>query len=138
MLNGSFSLTDWIKKAKYLGQSALGICDYNTMAATLILQKECEAAGIQWVFGYSLTFTDGIEKIDAKIYCQSQEGLQNLLRIQKCINVDSENKIIDLQDLLKHGAGNIIVFSKYASFWLKEIGNNLDRFFDSFDDCFYQ
>lgn len=116
------------KKAKYLGQSALGICDYNTMAATLILQKECEAAGIQWVFGYSLTFTDGIEKIDAKIYCQSQEGLQNLLRIQKCINVDSENKIIDLQDLLKHGAGNIIVFSKYASFWLKEIGNNLDRF----------
>ena len=36
------------------------------MAATLILQKECEAAGIQWVFGYSLTFTDGIEKIDAK------------------------------------------------------------------------
>ena len=108
------------------------------MAATLILQKECEAAGIQWVFGYSLTFTDGIEKIDAKIYCQSQEGLQNLLRIQKCINVDSENKIIDLQDLLKHGAGNIIVFSKYASFWLKEIGNNLDRFFDSFDDCFYQ
>lgn len=138
LLNGSFSLTDWIKKAKYLGQSALGICDYNTMAATLILQKECEAAGIQWVFGYSLTFTDGIEKIDAKIYCQSQEGLQNLLRIQKCINVDSENKIIDLQDLLKHGAGNIIVFSKYASFWLKEIGNNLDRFFDSFDDCFYQ
>lgn len=138
LLNGSFSLTDWIKKAKYLGQSTLGICDYNTMAATLILQKECEAAGIQWVFGYSLTFTDGIEKIDAKIYCQSQEGLQNLLRIQKCINVDSENKIIDLQDLLKHGAGNIIVFSKYASFWLKEIGNNLDRFFDSFDDCFYQ
>ena len=46
LLNGSFSLTDWIKKAKYLGQSALGICDYNTMAATLILQKECEAAGI--------------------------------------------------------------------------------------------
>ena len=45
------------------------------MAATLILQKECEAAGIQWVFGYSLTFTDGIEKIDAKYNCQSQEGL---------------------------------------------------------------
>ena len=47
-------------------------------------------------------------------------------------NDAAENKIIDLQDLLKHGTGNIIVFSKYASFWLKEIGNNLDRFFDSF------
>ena len=55
LLNGSFSLTDWIKKAKYLGQSALGICDYNTMAATLILQKECEAAPkIGWNFPRSL------------------------------------------------------------------------------------
>ena len=138
LLNGSFSLTEWIKKTKHLGQKALGICDYNTMAATLILQKECEVAGIQWIFGYSLTFTDGIEKIDAKIYCQSQQGLQNLLRIQKCINVDSENKIIELQDLLKYGAGNIIVFSKYSSFWLKQVWDSLDMFFEHFDDCFYQ
>lgn len=138
LLNGSFSLTEWIKKTKHLGQKALGICDYNTMAATLILQKECEEAGIQWIFGYSLTFTDGIEKIDAKIYCQSQQGLQNLLRIQKCINVDSENKIIELQDLLKYGAGNIIVFSKYSSFWLKQVWDSLDMFFEHFDDCFYQ
>ena len=138
LLNGSFSLTEWIKKTKHLGQKALSICDYNTMAATLILQKECEVAGIQWIFGYSLTFTDGIEKIDAKIYCQSQQGLQNLLRIQKCINVDSENKIIELQDLLKYGAGNIIVFSKYSSFWLKQVWDSLDMFFEHFDDCFYQ
>lgn len=138
LLNGSFSLTEWIKKTKHLGQKALGICDYNTMAATLILQKECEVAGIQWIFGYSLTFTDGIEKIDAKIYCQSQQGLQNLLRIQKCINVDSENKVIELQDLLKYGAGNIIVFSKYSSFWLKQVWDSLDMFFEHFDDCFYQ
>ena len=138
LLNGIFSLTEWIKKTKHLGQKALGICDYNTMAATLILQKECEVAGIQWIFGYSLTFTDGIEKIDAKIYCQSQQGLQNLLRIQKCINVDSENKIIELQDLLKYGAGNIIVFSKYSSFWLKQVWDSLDMFFEHFDDCFYQ
>lgn len=135
LLNGSFSLTEWIKKTKHLGQKALGICDYNTMAATLILQKECEVAGIQWIFGYSLTFTDGIEKIDAKIYCQSQQGLQNLLRIQKCINVDSENKIIELQDLLKYGAGNIIVFSKYSSFWLKQVWDSLDMFFEHFNHC---
>ena len=67
------SYTHLVRKAKYLGQTALGICDYNTMAATLILQKECEAAGLNWVFGYSLTFTDGINKIDAKIYCQTQD-----------------------------------------------------------------
>lgn len=138
LLNGSFSLTDWVRKAKYLGQNALGICDYNTMAATLSLQKECKAAGLSWVFGYSLTFYDGTEKVGAKVYCQTQQGLQNLLRIQKCINVDSEDKTIDLLDLLKYGQGNVLVFSKYASEWLKNIGDNITQFLDHFDDCFYQ
>lgn len=138
LLNGSFSLSDWVKKAKYLGQKALGICDVNTMAADLILQKECKAAGIKHVFGYSLTFTDGIEKVGAKIYVQTQEGLQNLLRIQKVINVDSDTHIIELQDLLKYGKGNILVFDKYSSQWLVNLGNAIDRFFDAFVDCYYQ
>lgn len=139
LLNGSFSLADWVKKAKYLGQTALGICDHNTMAATLTLQKECEAAGIQHVFGYSLTFTDGLEKIGAKIYCQSQQGLQNLLRIQKTINVDSEDKIIDLVDLMNYGKGNVIVFDKYSSQWLCGLTQEvIDKFLSSFEECMYQ
>lgn len=139
LLNGSFSLADWVKKAKYLGQTALGICDYNTMAATLTLQKECEASGIQHVFGYSLTFTDGLEKIGAKIYCQSQQGLQNLLRIQKTINVDSEDKIIDLVDLMNYGKGNVIVFDKYSSQWLCGLTHEvIDKFLSSFEECMYQ
>ena len=139
LLNGSFSLADWVKKAKYLNQTALGICDYNTMAATLILQKECEAAGIKHVFGYSLTFTDGLEKIGAKIYCLSQQGLQNLLRIQKTINVDSEDKIIDLVDLMNYGKGNAIVFDKYSSQWLSGLTPEvIDKFLKSFEECMYQ
>lgn len=138
LLNGSFALTDWIKKAKYLGQNAIGICDVNTMAATLILQKECKAAGIKPVFGYSLTFTDGIEKIGAKVYVQAQEGLQNLLRIQKAIMVDSDEHIIELSDLLKYGKGNVLVFSKYSSNWLVNLGDAIDQFLDSFEDCYYQ
>ncbi len=153
LLNGSFSLSDWVKKTKYLGQSALGVCDYNTMAGALILQKECKAAGIKHVFGYSLTFSDGIEKVGAKIYVQTQEGLQNLLRIQKAINVDSikseeekkqglredvEEYVIQLQDLLKYGNGNILVFDKYSSSWLANLGDSIDLFLNSFDDCYYQ
>lgn len=138
LLNGSFSLSDWVKKAKYLGQNAIGICDENTMAATLILQKECQAAGIKHVFGYSLTFSDGIDKIGAKVYVQTQEGLQNLLRIQKAIMVDSNEHIIELSDLLKYGRGNILVFSKYASNWLINFGEAIDQFLDSFENCYYQ
>lgn len=138
LLNGSFALDEWVKKAKYLGQNAIGICDTNTMAGTLILQKECQAAGIKYVFGYSLTFTDGIEKVQAKVYVQTQEGLRNLLRIQKAIMVDSKEHIIELSDLLKYGKGNILVFSKYASRWLVEIKDAIEQFLQSFDDCYYQ
>lgn len=138
LLNGSFSIGGWIKKAKYLGQKAIGICDYNTMAGSLVLQKECLSAGISPVFGYSLTFTDGVDKVGAKIYCQTQNGLQNLLRIQKAINVDSTDKIIDLVELLNRGEGNIIVFDKYSSVWLHGIGDKINKFLDSFDDCYYQ
>ena len=138
LLNGSFSIGDWVKKAKYLGQKAIGICDYNTMAGSLVLQKECLSAGISPVFGYSLTFTDGVDKVGAKIYCQTQNGLQNLLRIQKAINVDSTDKIIDLVELLNRGEGNIIVFDKYSSVWLHGIGDKINKFLDSFDDCYYQ
>lgn len=138
LLNGSFSIGDWVKKAKYLGQKAIGICDYNTMAGALVLQKECLSAGISPVFGYSLTFTDGVDKVGAKIYCQTQNGLQNLLRIQKAINVDSTDKIIDLVELLNRGEGNIIVFDKYSSVWLYGIGDKINKFLDSFDDCYYQ
>ena len=138
LLNGSFSIGDWVKKAKYLGQTAIGICDYNTMAGALVLQKECLAAGMTPVFGYSLTFTDGVDKVGAKIYCQTQKGLQNLLRIQKAINVDSDDKIIDLVELLNRGEGNVIVFDKYSSEWLYQLGDSINKFLESFDDCFYQ
>lgn len=39
LLNGSFMPNMWVKKAKYLGHKALGICDTNTMAACFTLQK---------------------------------------------------------------------------------------------------
>ena len=82
LLNGSGDLALWVRKAQYLGQKAIGICDSNTMAATLNLQKECGKAGIRHIFGYSLTLEHLEDKVDMKVYCQSQKGLRNLIRIQ--------------------------------------------------------
>ena len=87
LLNGSGDLGLWVKKAKYLGHTAIGICDRNTMAATFNLQKECDKAGIKDVFGYSFTLQFYDEKVDMKVYSLSQKGLRNLLRIQKEIMV---------------------------------------------------
>ena len=83
LLNGSGSIADWVRKAKYLGHTALGICDKNTMAATLNLQKECAAQEMKHVFGYTLEMEYDGEKVEMKVYAQTQRGMRNLLRIQK-------------------------------------------------------
>ena len=138
LLNGSFGIADWIRKAKHLGHNAIGICDKNTMAACYNLQMECQAEEIKHIFGYSLTFKDGEAEVGAKVYVQSQTGLQNLLRIQKAINVDSEDKTISVQELMKLGEGNVLVFDKYSSQWIINNIDVINQFLDCFDDCMWQ
>jgi DNA polymerase-3 subunit alpha len=138
LLNGSFMPKMWVKKAVYCGHKAIGICDRNTMAACYNLQKECDAAGITPVFGYSLTFDDGGNRVEAKVYVQSQQGLRNLLRIQKAIMVDSEDKTIQLSELLGRGRGNVLVLGKHSSYWMAENPDVVSAMVSAFDHVFYQ
>lgn len=146
LLNGSFMPDMWIKKAKYLGQNAVGVCDVNTMASLFTLQKECKAADVTPVFGYSLTFRDGDWKVGAKIYVQSQEGLRNLLLIQKAVMVDSEDQTIDVYELAKYGKGNVLVFDKLSAEYLCNISGSAScpapliksEFIRGFDGVYFQ
>lgn len=138
LLNGSFMPNEWVKKAKYLGHSALGVCDKNTMASLFQFQKDCESAGITPIFGYSLTFFDGENNVDGKVYVQTQTGLRNLLRIQKAIMVDSEDKTIPIEELLKLAEGNVFVFGKLSSDWIINNTDIVERFKNSFDEIYYQ
>lgn len=145
LLNGSFMPNEWIKKAKFLGHKAIGICDRNTMAACYNLQKSCEAAGVKYVFGYSLTFTYGDDKVGAKIYVQTQKGLRNLLRIQKAIMVDSEDQTISFDELRNRGEGNVLVWDKLSSDWIinhpvqsKDLSKAFDRYFYQVDFSEYK
>lgn len=138
LLNGSFMPKEWINKAKYLGHTALGVCDRNTMSSLFQFQKDCDVAGITPVFGYSLTFFDGKEYVDGKVYVQTQQGLKNLLRIQKTIMVDSADQTIDISDLLKFGNGNVFVFGVLSAEWLCSHEKELDDFFTAFNNVFYQ
>lgn len=139
LLNGSFMPNEWVRKAKYLGHTALGICDYNTMAACFIFQKECDAAGIKPIFGYSLTVEAEGVKFGAKVYVQSQKGFRNLLRIQKAIMVDNvEGKTIDITELLNRGEGNAIVLDKYTPTVLADKLEIIGDLTDAFDRIYYQ
>lgn len=139
LLNGSFMPKDWVQKAKYLGHTALGICDYNTMAACFLFQKECDAAGIKPVFGYSLTVDAGDFKFGAKVYVQTQRGYRNLLRIQKAIMVDNvEDKTIDICELINRAKGNALVLDKYAPTAFMNHWEIIDNLTKAFDRIYYQ
>ena len=138
LLNGSFMPKSWIEKAQFCGHPGIGICDQNTMAACFNLQKECESKNLKFVFGYSLNFMEGENKIGAKVYVQTQKGLQNLLRIQKAIMVDSSDKTIQFDELIRRGDGNIIVLNKHSSFWIKDNKEAVWDLQDNFIDVFFQ
>lgn len=138
LLNGSGDISQWIKKAKQMGHTAIGICDYNTMAATLTLQKECAKAGVDHVFGYSFTLAHGESNIEMKVYCQGQQGLKNLLRIQKEIMVDSDKNTLSLEGLLKYAGGNVLVLGKLSSYWIKGNLHILNLLEDRFEKVYYQ
>lgn len=139
LLNGSFMPDQWVKKAKYLGHTAIGVCDRNTMAACFTLQKECGYAGLTPIFGYSLTVDCGETIFGAKVYVQSQRGYRHLLRIQKAIMVDNlEGKTISLGELVKRGEGNVLVFDKYSPQFIAANPDIVDALFETFDDVLYQ
>lgn len=138
LLNGSFMPKEWIRKAKYLGQDVLGVCDYNTMASLFGFQKECEAAGIKPIFGYTLTCKDGEQKFKAKVYVQSQRGLRNLLRIQKAIMVDSDDQTIEYEELVNRGEGNVLVFDKLSTDYIYGNVEVVDQLTSAFEKAYYQ
>lgn len=138
LLNGSGDIAAWVKKAKMLGHTALGMCDYNTMAGTLHFQKECLAAGIQPVLGYSLTLRYNDEPVEMKVYCQNRTGLGNLLRIHKAIMADSAEHEITISELLRHGQGNVLVLGKLSARWMKQCPVNITKLKEAFDKVYYQ
>lgn len=138
LLNGSGSLSNWCKKAKFLGYGGVGVADRNTMAATLALQTSASAEKMKYCFGYSLSIKIDGEIVDGMVYCGTQKGFRNLLRLQKAVAVDNvETKVISLLELLNHAEGNVFVFGKRMGNWIVEHQDMLDDFMDAFDGWVY-
>lgn len=137
LLNGSGALSVWADKAKFLGYKGIGICDLNTFAGSLDLQRECDKRGLKYCFGYSIRMKVGGEVVGAKIYASSQTGFKNILRIQKVINVDHEEKFIQYYEVLQYGKGNCIVFDKWSGQWCVEHEDLVKEISKAFDGYIY-
>lgn len=138
LLNACCSPEDLCRKAKWLGHTAVGICDRNTMAATLNLQKECANTGLKHIFGYSLTMMHEEERVGLKIYALDNEGLHNLLRIQRAVMVDSEDNTLRYEQLLMYAAGCVVVFAIRSVYWMAGHPKQVKRIRKGAEAVYYQ
>lgn len=138
LLNSLGTPEQWCRKAAWLGQTAMGICDKHTMAGTLGLQEECGKIGIKHVFGYTLDMELDGEKVEMKLYCLAQKGMENLLRIQKEVMVDSDEHILPYERLLYYAEGNALVFGKRSASWMVRHGRQVERLKQVYGHVYYQ
>lgn len=149
LLNGSGDCELWATKGKFLNCKALGICDKNTLAGTLAFQTACLNKGIQFIIGETISVARNYspekqnqEIFDLKLYVLNNTGWQNLLLINKMINVDYEGFIPD-NVLSNLGKGLCCVIPKESEF-NHEIKNKrkalqlIKQYKTAFDDVYYQ
>ena len=149
MMNGSGACSLWVKKAKFLGFKALGVCDLNTLASSLSFKTACSKSGLQTIIGETITVARNYDKtkelqetFELKLYVLTNEGWENLLYISKLINVDYHG-FIPADKLYEYGNGLALVIPKESEF--NYVIDDYDaavkllkKYKKSFDKVFYQ
>ena len=79
LMNGMSLYKSWISKAKFLGATALGICERNTLGGVLAFQSECKNANIKPIIGMTIP-VQGDKLYDVKLYAKDFQGWLNLLK----------------------------------------------------------
>lgn len=138
VLNGSGQYSEWCKKAKFLGVSVLGICEKNSLAGVLKFQIECRQNGIRSVLGVSYTVYRPSEdfKYDLKCYVRDKKGWENLLLINKEVNVIN-NKYVTEDRLFELTEGLVFVIDPKSLPW-DRINNSFLKKLLSVEYVFYQ
>ena len=91
--NGVGNYSTYIKKAKFLGTTALGMCEKNTLAGALNFQKECISNGIKSIIGMTISIQGNESIYDAKVYAKNFQGWLALLKFNTIINIDGQSSI---------------------------------------------
>lgn len=109
ILNGSRDYKDWCKKAKFLGVNTLGICEKNTLGGVLKFQLACEKNNLHPVIGEEVVVKQNDNFYQVKLYVKSIKGWQNLLVINKEINVVNSGNFIEAEKLISLLNGLVLV-----------------------------
>lgn len=131
LMNGVGLYKDWIKKAKFLGIEALGICEFKTLRGALLFQNECKKNNIKPIIGMSFP-VKGKEEFIVKMYVKDFQGWLNLLKFNYILNV-SQKSFISLEELKTNIEGLFLVIDPKSTNF-----DEMDNLSDIEKDIYFQ
>lgn len=134
LMNGMHSYSDWVEKAKFLGIKALGICEKNTLASAFKFQNACLKSDIRPIFGMEVTVYNEQKDVryTVKLIVKDKEGWNNLLKINKILNVDEKGFITE-KELQEMKDGCFLLFDPKTCMF-----ENLPILSRKWNDTYYQ
>lgn len=92
LMNGLGLFSDYVNKGVFLGMTALGICEKNTLSGVLAFQEACLSKKIKPITGMSVSIK-GIDNYEVKLYVKNFQGWLDLLEINTLLNVEMKYSI---------------------------------------------
>ena len=148
LLNGSGHPEQYLQRAKFLKQRAVGICEKNTLAGTLPFQSEAKKQGLKFILGITADVSYEYDEKDEhhslfelKFFAKDKTGWENLLQINTEINVRNDG-FLKYQDIEKFSKGLICIVGINSFFFqniqkkkAKKEYQNLKKIFS--DDLYF-
>lgn len=150
LLNSALNYKSAIKKAKFLGLKYLGICDKNTLGASLPFQLECKKNNITPIVGTTVSVaynydTSKTNQVlhDVKLYMTSEKCWFNLLKINNTINIKYNGKFIPEEELLECAEDLVCVFDYSNNVLMhtddkKKLVRIVEKYKSKFKKIYYQ
>ncbi len=110
LCNGSRDYNDWVKKAKFLKYTALGICESQTLAGVYNFQKACDKEQMKAIVGRTSKIKPSVGAYYfIKSFVMNAAGWKSILKIHNIEIVDraTDGKYITEEELSQHSDGLI-------------------------------
>lgn len=135
IMNGVGGYEDFVRRAKFLGQTALGLAERHTLGGSLNFQLSCESEGIKPIIGEEFLFTE--DELPIKLFVQDEQGWVNILALNRIVNTYSngvaEQGYLKLEDILAHKQGLVLVLGEIPPILM------LNKLISAFSGkCFFQ
>ena len=112
LLETPMALPAYVKKAKLLGYTAIGLADVNVLYGALEFHRACRAEGLQAFFGLTLrlpSLVAGQAYDELLLYAKNQAGYKALLLLSSLVKLQEEVDREEILETLFAEARNLLV-----------------------------